>query len=814
MRRPNRASSARRQKPDKPSQRIQRIELNEHEEQRIQNLYAPLPLARNPNISIRHLDLNQLRQLARANRQPSLPLPTLASLCATVAARTFPTWILPSQDTFQRAKHAHHRPSAAATTSASPPKKRRRTTRDANRPFGATTRLDQDHSGDYVEPDGKATDGATRTSSRRSKRTRNDAGPSAQSPSANTCGSTSVPSDAPLLLPDELEQLTRRNAALLKMLPSQSSFALFQAMCLHCPEMLSRAVVSTYFLPTAPSSPSSASSTLRAPRTHVLMPASLPLFASGGASDAPMLLSTMASALSSHAARSLTNAAVFGQAAFSLTSLQLHGLTGLKDPSLVRLFTAHLDATDKTRAGGSATTTAAISDAGSRGPLRLEVVSLKGCVRIGDAAVAALCGGSGSTLKYLNLDCTDITAKSLEAILVGAPQIETLKLGDVDGLTDDTVPPAVERASETALACRSPFVPLSRLTNLRLRRTQVGDLALGSLLKHCARTLQRLDVSYSLIGSADGELDVLAFALGLDAARGRSLHRRCAGMRNELTGGSVLEDDSWIKDLLDGGRGSAQAVDFDGAAGGASASTTAPPQRRGRGRRQQEQQQQKQRQQQQQAAEVAAREAPPRCDLIKLNISGLTLTPLGLGSFLFSLCAPSRIDEEPLDDESGADHARQRGDGNGTGHRDGDGDGDGGHEGESGKRGAAGAAGTPSPPVPPAAVGLHTLLLADLRRPDPSSTQSGRRGVQWDDDDVVNILVPLYLLVKHRRGRGFKSVSLAGTEVIASFVCAVAFMPAWLDIERLLVRDDMGDMLPTAFMACLVAFLAGCCEVS
>uniref|UniRef100_V5ER07 RNI-like protein n=1 Tax=Kalmanozyma brasiliensis (strain GHG001) TaxID=1365824 RepID=V5ER07_KALBG len=180
-------------------------------------------------------------------------------------------------------------------------------------------------------------------------------------------------------------------------------------------------------------------------------------------------------------------------ATFALRSLQLHGLTRLQDGTLARFFEA------------------AIPSASNEAILRLDTISLKGCISIGDRTVTAICRSTGSSLRYINLDFTDITADSVFSIMSSIPDLHTLKLGFNDNLSD--------KALQLALAAPATGVqlPFSKLTNLRLRHCpQVGDQGVASFLKHCFRSIEVLDISHTGVGGNNAhqpDLSILLMSL-------------------------------------------------------------------------------------------------------------------------------------------------------------------------------------------------------------------------------------------------------------------------------------------------------------
>ncbi len=161
--------------------------------------------------------------------------------------------------------------------------------------------------------------------------------------------------------------------------------------------------------------------------------------------------------------------------------MQLHGLTRLQDATIARFFEAALPSSSSQHLSHDSI-------------LKLEVISLRGCIAVGDRTVTAICRSTGQTLHYLNLDFTDVTADSVNAIMTQIPNLRTLKLGYNDNITDKTLQVALQAPLTGPL-------PFSKLVNLRLRQcSQVGDAGVASFLKYAYRTLEVLDISGTAVG--------------------------------------------------------------------------------------------------------------------------------------------------------------------------------------------------------------------------------------------------------------------------------------------------------------------------
>ncbi|BGP39304.1 hypothetical protein JCM10450v2_003256 [Rhodotorula kratochvilovae] len=131
----------------------------------------------------------------------------------------------------------------------------------------------------------------------------------------------------------------------------------------------------------------------------------------------------------------------------------------------------------------------------------LERINLKGCTKVGDAAMVALSKASEDRLKVANLSLTAVSIKGLTSLFARCKNLEVLKLANVQALTEKNVSKLVTDATDAALGWR--HVPLSRLRTLKVRSTDVSDASIGRLLSLCASSLERLDVSYSGLKTLD-----------------------------------------------------------------------------------------------------------------------------------------------------------------------------------------------------------------------------------------------------------------------------------------------------------------------
>jgi hypothetical protein len=480
-----RASSSRSKRPPQPklSARILQIHDDDIQETRVQNRFAPDPRTQRQNVSYRPLSLTKQAQRDGAAFQ----LPTLASMCSTVIATCFDA-LLPSRNNFDAAAGATT-PRVAIRNAHSQTKAAAGRKRSRARAFGAAPDSDDDQQ-DYVPSD--AEDGTAPAGSR-STRSR---GRSSNAQTAADGGTSRLLAG---WTTSELHYLTRRTSEQLKMLSAAASFLLFRALVEHAPQYLTKTVVADYFLPPVFEG-SRAAGTGTAVRTHVWLPASIPLL-SHDKHAAAFLVNHLTSALTSASQSRQTDRSTLSQsvaeemplallpprrglvqpAPFALRSLQLHGLTRLQDATLARFFEAAVPSHSQR----------------TQTVLRLETVSLRGCIAIGDQTVAAMCRATGATLRYLNLDYTDVTADSVNAVMRMAPDLHTLKLGYNENLSDKTLSGALQ-------APMSGEIPFGKLVNLRLRQcAQVGDVGVACFLKYIHRTIEVLDVSGTGVGGAN-----------------------------------------------------------------------------------------------------------------------------------------------------------------------------------------------------------------------------------------------------------------------------------------------------------------------
>ena len=173
--------------------------------------------------------------------------------------------------------------------------------------------------------------------------------------------------------------------------------------------------------------------------------------------------------------------------------------------------------------------------------MRLDTVSLRGCIAVSDRTVTAICRSTGATLRYLNLDFTDVTADSVTMIMMLAPNLATLKLGYNDHLSDKSLQIALQ-------APYSGSLPFAKLVDLRLRQcSQVGDVGVACFLKYAYRTLEVLDISGTGVGGTNPhnpDFSILLMSLfpsGLPTSPSKESGSQRAAMRLPLRKLNLLD---------------------------------------------------------------------------------------------------------------------------------------------------------------------------------------------------------------------------------------------------------------------------------
>ncbi|SCZ98502.1 BZ3500_MvSof-1268-A1-R1_Chr7-1g09181 [Microbotryum saponariae] len=180
----------------------------------------------------------------------------------------------------------------------------------------------------------------------------------------------------------------------------------------------------------------------------------------------------------------------------SLTDLDLSTHTQLTDPSVAKIL-------------GALPT--------------LQRLNLRGCTKVGDAAIIALSKATESRLQSINLNLTAVTTKGLTALFARCSGLQVLKIANVQGLVriaavvltqhssqtnekkflqnDRNVTKLIDNSIHAALGWR--HIPLSQLRCLKVRSTDITDNSLGRLLSLCTFTLERLDISFTGVKSLD-----------------------------------------------------------------------------------------------------------------------------------------------------------------------------------------------------------------------------------------------------------------------------------------------------------------------
>ncbi|KDE09154.1 hypothetical protein MVLG_00867 [Microbotryum lychnidis-dioicae p1A1 Lamole] len=158
----------------------------------------------------------------------------------------------------------------------------------------------------------------------------------------------------------------------------------------------------------------------------------------------------------------------------SLTDLDLSTHTQLTDPSVAKIL-------------GALPT--------------LQRLNLRGCTKVGDAAIIALSKATESRLQAINLNLTAATIKGLTALFVRCSALQVLKIANVQGLNDRNMTKLIDDSIHAALGWR--HIPLSHLRCLKVRSTDITDNSLGRLLSLCTFTLERLDISFTSVKSLD-----------------------------------------------------------------------------------------------------------------------------------------------------------------------------------------------------------------------------------------------------------------------------------------------------------------------
>ncbi|CAO1613949.1 unnamed protein product [Parajaminaea phylloscopi] len=275
----------------------------------------------------------------------------------------------------------------------------------------------------------------------------------------------------------ELTVMARENHDILKTLPDHTSIKLLALLRTACPHALTRHVLTTYFV---------------AGRTEVELDAGMTLLADRP-QDANLIIKSASTTFTTHRTSEGDAAATLSRSPHisrPLRRLCLSGLTRLDPAALSGLF---------------------------RRCHSLEEVVLKGCVRVDAECMSALVhsGNNASTLRVLNVNFTEVGLNGVESIVSRCPNLRVLKVANLTGLTDRTIPEMLRRCTDAAASSSTPFLPLSRLETLKLRATDLGPVGISSFLQLCTRTLRNLDLAGLNLLTTQG-ITTLAAVLGIE----------------------------------------------------------------------------------------------------------------------------------------------------------------------------------------------------------------------------------------------------------------------------------------------------------
>lgn len=267
------------------------------------------------------------------------------------------------------------------------------------------------------------------------------------------------------------------NGQLLDEIPPQLMDTLLDLVCQYAPEALSREIFARYFMPDV-----STRDTRDRVRPRLFFPASLPLFSQQPASVA-LLLARLTGTLSLAPSEQVTR---------FIRAIDIHGMTRLSSTALTGLFKV-LSAPHS---------------------WALDRFAVRGCLALDDRVVSALVAASGATLKHVDLTMTSVSTASLSMLGSNCPLLETLKMAWCEDFTETSVASAVSACVGECAHATPPRIPFQKLKEVDLSHTNVGDVAVGGLMRMCGKQLVTLDVGYTMVADS-GSLDMLALGLGL-----------------------------------------------------------------------------------------------------------------------------------------------------------------------------------------------------------------------------------------------------------------------------------------------------------
>lgn len=424
-------------------------------------------------------------------------MPSLSFLCLQVTAQNFLTHVLRSRETFNAVAAQERQGKGRAqnqTIASSRPSKKPRI---VSRGIGGRPILDEEmaagrdwlpgHDGDEDDSEGEQrqsmrTPGLSRlmdvgiAATPMSMRSREDSNPG----NAPHTVSLSASSTA------DLHETIKENHRFLKILPDHTLINLLRLLRTHCPQALTRHILTTYFVVGRAQVELDTSMTLFADRPEdinlILKSASL---AGAAACTDPDL-----NAAQLYRGAREPRPAVSLNAIRPLRRLNLSGMTRLDPVTLSSLF---------------------------RRCTVLEEVILKGCVRVDADCLSALIysGDNADTLRVLNVNFTEVGLQGIETVASHCRNLRVLKIANVTGINDRSAPEMLRRCMTVASSVSRPFVPLSKLETLKLRATDLGPVGISSFIQLCSQSLQNLDLASLGLMTIQGA-SALTSVLGID----------------------------------------------------------------------------------------------------------------------------------------------------------------------------------------------------------------------------------------------------------------------------------------------------------